>query len=353
MEELLGRRVPWSAEAEQAVLGSCLIDPSCLPDVMTAVRGADFYLPQNREIFETIFSMFTFAKPIDPVTVLDEMKVRGVYHDESSQQYIRELMRLTPTAANVLKYAAIVRDQALLRNVITVCEETVEAASSGAGEAGDVLDLCEKKIYALRQDRVVGGLMPVSQVVNSVYSNLSELAASGQPIPGIPTGFRDVDRRIMGMNKGDFILVAARPGMGKTSIGLNICLNAAKATGKTVAIFSLEMSREQLVTRFLSSEGEIPLGNLLTGNLTMDEWKRTAHAHACGGRGHQPEGSGRLRAPVPGIRRFHHHPVYHDDAGRTGPFENGFPGPSHPDGDPERGAHGGEKQWKTHRHRSH
>ena len=110
MEELLGRRVPWSAEAEQAVLGSCLIDPSCLPDVMTAVRGADFYLPQNREIFETIFSMFTFAKPIDPVTVLDEMKVRGVYHDESSQQYIRELMRLTPTAANVLKYAAIVRD---------------------------------------------------------------------------------------------------------------------------------------------------------------------------------------------------------------------------------------------------
>ena len=280
MEELLGRRVPWSAEAEQAVLGSCLIDPSCLPDVMTAVRGADFYLPQNREIFETIFSMFTFAKPIDPVTVLDEMKVRGVYHDESSQQYIRELMRLTPTAANVLKYAAIVRDQALLRNVITVCEETVEAASSGAGEAGDVLDLCEKKIYALRQDRVVGGLMPVSQVVNSVYSNLSELAASGQPIPGIPTGFRDVDRRIMGMNKGDFILVAARPGMGKTSIGLNICLNAAKATGKTVAIFSLEMSREQLVTRFLSSEGEIPLGNLLTGNLTMDEWKRTAHACA-------------------------------------------------------------------------
>ena len=260
MEELLGRRVPWSAEAEQAVLGSCLIDPSCLPDVMTAVRGADFYLPQNREIFETIFSMFTFAKPIDPVTVLDEMKVRGVYHDEGSQQYIRELMRLTPTAANVLKYAAIVRDQALLRNVITVCEETVEAASSGAGEAGDVLDLCEKKIYALRQDRVVGGLMPVSQVVNNVYSNLSELAASGQPIPGIPTGFRDVDRRIMGMNKGDFILVAARPGMGKTSIGLNICLNA--------------------VTRFLSSEGEIPLGNLLTGNLTMDEWKRTAHACA-------------------------------------------------------------------------
>lgn len=278
MEELLGRRVPWSAEAEQAVLGSCLIDPSCLPDVMTAVRGADFYLPQNREIFETIFSMFTFAKPIDPVTVLDEMKVRGVYHDESSQQYIRELMRLTPTAANVLKYAAIVRDQALLRNVITVCEETVEAASSGAGEAGDVLDLCEKKIYALRQDRVVGGLMPVSQVVNSVYSNLSELAASGQPIPGIPTGFRDVDRRIMGMNKGDFILVAARPGMGKTSIALNIALNVGMTLKKTVAIFSLEMSREQLTSRLLSRAALIPSQNLLTGQLSEQQWRDIADA---------------------------------------------------------------------------
>ena len=278
MDELLGRRVPWSAEAEQAVLGSCLIDPACLPEVMNAVRAADFYLDQNREIFETIFSRFTYAMPIDPVTVLDQMKVRGVYKSDSSQQYIRELMNVTPTAANVLKYAAIVRDQALLRNVIQVCEETTQAASAGVGEAGDVLDLAEKKIYALRQDRIVGGLIPVSQVVQTVYSNLSDLAASGQPIPGIPTGFRDVDRRIMGMNKGDFILIAARPGMGKTSIGLNSALNAAKTTGKTVAIFSLEMSREQLVTRFLSSEGLIPLGNLLTGNLTADEWRRVGHA---------------------------------------------------------------------------
>ena len=278
MDELLGRRVPWSAEAEQAVLGSCLIDPACLPEVLTAVRTADFYLEQNRDIFDTIFHMFTFGMAIDPVTVLDQMKVRGVYNADSSSDYIRELMRMTPTAANVLRYAAIVRDQALLRNVIQVCEETVESASSGGGEAGDVLDLVEKKIYALRQDRTVGGLLPVSQVVQTVYADLSELAASGRPIPGIPTGFVDVDRRILGLNPGDFVLVAARPGMGKTSIGLNIALNAAKNTGKTVAIFSLEMSREQLVTRFLSREGEIPLANLLTGNLSDEEWKRAAWA---------------------------------------------------------------------------
>ena len=280
MDELLGRRVPWSAEAEQAVLGSCLIDPNCLPDVMNAVRSVDFYLDQNREIFETIYSMFTFAKAIDPVTVLDEMKVRGVFRPDVSPQYIRELMRVTPTAANARKYAKIVRDHALRRNLTNACQEIIEDASADSGDAGAILELAEKKIYALRQDQTVGGLIPVAQVVNTVFNDLNALAASGQPIPGLPTGFRDVDRKIMGMNKGDFILVAARPGMGKTSLGLNIALNAAKASKKTVAIFSLEMSREQLVTRLISNEGLVPLGNLLTGSLSADEWMRIGHA--CG-----------------------------------------------------------------------
>ena len=128
MDELLGRRVPWSAEAEQAVLGSCLIDPACLPELLGSLRAGDFYLEQNRDIYETIFHMFNFAKPIDPVTVLDQMKIRGVFREDSSPQYIRELMLVTPTAANVMKYAAIVRDKALLRNVIRTCEETIEAA---------------------------------------------------------------------------------------------------------------------------------------------------------------------------------------------------------------------------------
>ena len=280
MDELLGRRVPWSAEAEQAVLGSCLIDPNCLPDVVNLVRSNDFYLDQNREIFETMYAMFTFSKAIDPVTVLDEMKVRGVYKADVSPQYIRELMRVTPTAANVRKYARIVRDHALRRNLTQACQDTIEEASSDSGDAGTILELAEKRIYALRQDQMVGGLMPVAQVVNTVFNDLNVLAASGLPIPGLSTGFRDVDRRIMGMNKGDFILVAARPGMGKTSIGLNIALNAAKASGKAVVIFSLEMSREQLVTRFISNEGLVPLANLLTGNLTADEWQRVGRA--CG-----------------------------------------------------------------------
>lgn len=278
MDELLGRHVPWSAEAEQSVLGSVLLDPACLPKLLENLHSEDFYLEQNQEIYETIHSMFTFAKPIDPVTVLDEMKTRGVFREESSAQYFRELLRLTPTSANVMKYAAIVRDKALLRNIIAACEETSVLAASDSDDASDVLELAEKKIYALRQGRNISGLIPVRQTIETVYAGLSDLAASGRPIPGISTGFRDLDRRIMGLNKGDLVMIAARPGMGKTSLALNIAMNAAKASGTSVAIFSLEMTREQLVTRFLSSEGLIPLGSLLTGNLSPDEWKRAARA---------------------------------------------------------------------------
>ena len=277
MDELTGQKVPWSNEAEQAVLGSCLIDPRCLPEVLTLIRPEHFYLQVNRDIFGIIQTMFTYSRPIDPVTVLDEMKQQGVYQDDSSVRYLRELVDMTPTAANVMRYAGIVRDQALLRGIIDVCDESREAAVSGS-DAGDVLDLTERKIYALRQGRAIGGLIPASQVVQNVYADLQERAKSGKAVPGISTGFRDLDRRIMGLNNSDLVLVAARPGMGKTSIALNMAVSAAKDSQKTVAIFSLEMSREQLVTRLISSEGLIPLGHLLTGNLSLEEWRSAARA---------------------------------------------------------------------------
>ena len=266
MEELLGRQAPHSAGAEQAVIGSMLIDTRCIPDVIERLKGAEFYIQQNRDIFETIYAMFSYGQTIDPITVLDQMKTRGVFR-ETSTAYIAELMRITPTAANVLEYAAIVSDRALLRNLATA-----------AGEAENMLEAAERKIYALRQGRVVGGLVPISTVVQTVYSNLSEAASSGQKIPGLSTGLNDLDRYILGLNKGELILIAARPGMGKTSIALNIAMNVAKKSGKTVAVFSLEMSREQLVSRLLAGEGLVPSQNLLTGQLNSDEWKRIAAA---------------------------------------------------------------------------
>ena len=277
MEELLGRQAPHSASAEQAVIGSMLIDTRCIPDVIERLKGAEFYIQQNRDIFETIYSMFSYGQTIDPITVLDQMKSRGVFR-ESSTGYIAELMRVTPTAANVLEYAAIVSDRALLRNLAAVADEINTLVYEGTGEAENMLEAAERKIYALRQGRVVGGLVPISTVVQTVYSNLSEAASSGQKIPGLSTGLNDLDRYILGLNKGELILIAARPGMGKTSIALNIAMNVAKKSGKTVAVFSLEMSREQLVSRLLAGEGLVPSQNLLTGQLNSDEWKRIAAA---------------------------------------------------------------------------
>lgn len=277
MEELLGRQAPHSASAEQAVIGSMLIDTRCIPDVIERLKGAEFYIQQNRDIFETIYAMFSYGQTIDPITVLDQMKTRGVFR-ETSTAYIAELMRVTPTAANVLEYAAIVSDRALLRNLATAADEINTLVYEGTGEAENMLEAAERKIYALRQGRVVGGLVPISTVVQTVYSNLSEAASSGQKIPGLSTGLNDLDRYILGLNKGELILIAARPGMGKTSIALNIAMNVAKKSGKTVAVFSLEMSREQLVSRLLASEGLVPSQNLLTGQLNSDEWKRIAAA---------------------------------------------------------------------------
>ena len=277
MEELLGRQAPHSASAEQAVIGSMLIDTRCIPDVIERLKGAEFYIQQNRDIFETIYAMFSYGQTIDPITVLDQMKNRGVFR-ETSTAYIAELMRITPTAANVLEYAAIVSDRALLRNLATAADEINTLVYEGTGEAENMLEAAERKIYALRQGRVVGGLVPISTVVQTVYSNLSEAASSGQKIPGLSTGLNDLDRYILGLNKGELILIAARPGMGKTSIALNIAMNVAKKSGKTVAVFSLEMSREQLVSRLLAGEGLVPSQNLLTGQLNSDEWKRIAAA---------------------------------------------------------------------------
>ena len=277
MDELLGRKTPHSATAEQAVIGSMLIDTRCIPEVLEKLKADEFYSKLNRDIYETINTMFSYGQTIDPVTVLDQMKVRGVYQ-EGNESYMAEVMRVTPTAANVLEYAAIVRDRALLRRLGEAADEINNMVYEGSGEAETMLEAAERRIYALRQGRNVGGLMPVSAVVQNVFDNLSEAAASGEKIPGISTGLPDLDRVTLGLNKSELILIAARPGMGKTSIALNLALYAAMNLKKTVAIFSLEMSREQLVTRLLSRASLVPSQNLLTGQLSEQQWREISDA---------------------------------------------------------------------------
>ena len=279
MDELLMRQMPHSTEAEQAVVGSMLIDPRCIGDVCGVVKADDFYSETNKLIFETIYSMFSYSMTIDAVTVLEQMRINGTANDRLSD-YMIELMNITPTAANVLEYAAIVRDKALLRNIADAGAAINNMAMTGVGTASDILESSEQKIYALRQGRNTTGLTPVSTVMVEVYAQLAAAAKSGNNIPGLSTGLPDLDNAIMGLNNSDLILIAARPGMGKTSIALNIALHVAKTSNKAVAIFSLEMSREQLALRLLSSESFIHNKKLQTGLMSPDEWKKLARAAA-------------------------------------------------------------------------
>ena len=279
-EELLVRQLPHSAEAEQSVLGSMLIDPRCVPEVIEALKPEDFYLQVNREIYETIYSMFNFSLTIDPVTVLEHMRQNGVYNENTSRSYVLQLMEITPTAANVKEYVAIVRDKALLRRIAEAAGDLTAMVQAGTGTAQEVLESAEQKIYAIRQGRAAQGLEHISTVILSVYERLNELAESDSAVPGLSTGLPDVDTAISGLNQSDLILLAARPGMGKTSMALNILLHAGKFSGKTVVFFSLEMSREQLAMRLISGESFVDNKKLVTGKLSEDDWEKIAAASA-------------------------------------------------------------------------
>ncbi len=280
MDELLIRQMPHSVEAEQAVLGSILIDARCVPEVIEALKPDDFYVRQNREIYETVYAMFNYSATIDPVTVLDFMRQNGVYDENSSRAYLLQLMEITPTAANVKEYLSIVRDKSLLRHIAEAAGEITGMVQEGTGTAQAILDAAEQKIYAIRQGRASQGLEHISSVILEVFDRLGELAAQDSAIPGLSTGFPDLDSAISGLNSSDLILLAARPGMGKTSMALNILLHAGKFSGKTVVFFSLEMSREQLAMRLIASESFVDNKKLVTGRLGDDDWDKIALAAA-------------------------------------------------------------------------
>jgi len=278
MDELLGRRIPYSSPAEQAVIGAMLIDPDCVSRVVERLRADDFYVEANRQIFETIFAMFSYSMAIDPITLLNQMRVRGVFREDSSQEYVMELFRVTPTSANVMEYASIIRDQALLRRIAQTADEISAMVYEGDGGADAILEAAERKIYALRQGRSSGGLTPISAILAGAYERLNELAESDDTIPGLSTGLIDLDTSILGLGRGDLVLIASRPGMGKTSMAMNIAVSVAKTSKKAVAIFSLEMSREQLAMRLLSGESFVDNKKLLTGRLSQSEWRRVGAA---------------------------------------------------------------------------
>lgn len=276
-----GLSMPFSIEAEQAVLGSVLIDPEVLSTVLTLVRSEYFYLPQHRAIFDVLVSLDTLGSKIDALIVLERLKENGSFDDAAGKNYLVQLAQAVPSTANIENYCKIVKDKFYLRTLISVSRDTIEDATSGSLEADKILDAAEQRIYDIRKGKTSGGFQRLSDVIsNEVYPTLHNITSeNAEEYKGIPTGFSKLDEMISGLNRSDLILIGARPAMGKTSFALNIARNVAMR-GKRTVFFSLEMSNEQLASRVLSTEARVESNKLRSGNISQEEWMRIAEATA-------------------------------------------------------------------------
>lgn len=281
MADNLNFSLPYSLEAEQSVLGAILLDSSCMEDAIIYVNSESFYLPQHKHIFSAMMSMFTGSNgAIDPVLIADSLAKDGVYDLSGGRDYLLQLAQSVPSTANIEKYAKIVREQYYLRTLIQISQDIIEDASSGSGDASTILDSAEQRIYDIRQGKELNGPSKISEViVNGVYDKLNKLTGENKDdYKGIPTGFGILDKYITGLNKSDFILIGARPAMGKTSFALNLASNVSMAAKKKCVFFSLEMTKEQLAERLLASQAGVTSQKFRTGELTDDEWIRVGNA---------------------------------------------------------------------------
>ena len=277
---ILDRKLPFSLIAEQSLLGSILIDPECFNELAELVNAEDFYLTEHKQIFLAMRDLFLADHSIDVVTLIDALVHNGVYDKSGGEQYIRTIAEVVPGSQNAKDYAKIVREKSQLRQLIEICGEVTDIAYSEQQDAGQTIEYAEAKVFDLAQGRDTKSFRHIRDVLVSVYSHLHELSTDKSAAQGTPTGFSGLDKVLVGMGKSDFILVGARPGMGKTSFALNIATNVAQSTKKKVCIFSLEMSAEQLVNRMISSEAMVDSYSLRSGELKPEEWEHIAEASA-------------------------------------------------------------------------
>lgn len=280
VENGFNRKLPVSVEAEQSVLGSILIDHECINTVVGILKSDDFHIDEHREIFLAMQDMYLRNKSIDIVTLIDAMVRRGVYDEKGSKDYIKLIANVVPTAANVADYAKIVKEKSMLRELIAASEEISESAYSCEDDVTHIIGNAEQKIFAIAQGQQQKGFAHIRDVLVETYDHLHQLQTNPIETKGTPTGFSDLDKVLVGMGKSDLIIVGARPGVGKTSFTLNIAANVARETKKTVCIFSLEMSAEQLASRMLSSEALVDSYNIRSGELSDDDWDKMAQASA-------------------------------------------------------------------------
>ncbi len=273
-EALLKRILPHSIEAEQSVIGSMIIDREAIVVASEAVTGEDFYSKQYGVLFETMVELNDEGKPVDLVTLQDRLKEKDVPPEVSSLEFVRDLITAVPTSANIKYYANIVAEKSTLRRLIKINEEIANTCYVGKESLDVILEETEKRIFNLVQRRNTDDFVPIRQVVMNAMDRIEKASHNKGNVTGVATGFIDLDYKTAGMQPSDLILIAARPSMGKTAFVLNIAEYVAFRQNQSVAIFSLEMSKEQLVNRLFSMESKVDSQHLRTGNLSDDEWEK-------------------------------------------------------------------------------
>ncbi len=272
--------MPYSPDAEQAVLGCVLVNPSCISKVQEHVRPEYFYLPQHEAIYTTMLSIDSIGGKIDALLVLDKLKQNNIYDEASGKTYLYQLASVVPSTMNVESYAKIVREKFFMRTLINVSKEIIDSVTSQEESADLLLDAAEQKIYDIRQGRSSLSPTKISDIIyNQVYEHLTKLNSDErEQYLGLPTGFSDLDEIIVGLNKSDLILIGARPAMGKTSFALNIARNVAVLGKRKVLFFSLEMTKEQVAQRVLCTDAGVIGNKMRDGKLTPDDWENIAKA---------------------------------------------------------------------------
>lgn len=269
---MIGRIPPHSLEAEQSVLGAMILDKEAINTAIEIIRPNDFYKEANKEIFESILILFNKNEPVDLITLSEELKRRGTLENTGGVTYLANLSSGVATTANTKYYCKIVEEKAILRRLIKASDEVIAKSYEDSDEVNSIIETAEKNIFDITQGRNREGFSPISEVLLSSFSQIEERAANQGALTGLTTGFTDLDHKISGLQKADLILLAARPSMGKTAFGINIATNAALKAGAQVAIFSLEMSKEQLVQRMISATAHVDLQKIISGSLAEDEW---------------------------------------------------------------------------------
>lgn len=273
-ETVLKRILPHSMEAEQSVIGSMIMDREAIVVASEIVTGEDFYSRQYGILFETMVELHNEGKPVDLVTLQDRLKEKDVPPEVSSLEFVRDLITAVPTSANIKYYAGIVAEKATLRKLIRLNEEIANTCYAGKESLEVILEDTEKKIFEVVQKRNTGDFVPIRQVVMNAMDRIERASKNKGAVTGIATGFADLDYRTAGMQPADLVLIAARPSMGKTAFVLNIAEHVAFKLNKTIAIFSLEMSKEQLVNRLFSLESKVDSQHIRTGQLSDQEWEK-------------------------------------------------------------------------------